>query len=136
MKQETKKLVEWIKECIETVEKDKSMEAMIANDDEKAWMSILLDFRNRFGDEENGYSWVGFGNINISTNRVVSCKNQLAYLSHKIYEPLTPPWHDIESFFGEERLDRDWSNIKDIVSDIKRQSWMNTIDHLIRNKGY
>ena len=35
------------------VEKDKSMEAMIANDDEKAWMAPLLDFRNRFGDEEH-----------------------------------------------------------------------------------
>ncbi len=34
------------------VEKDKSMEAMIANDDEKAWMSPLLEFRNEFGDEE------------------------------------------------------------------------------------
>lgn len=35
------------------VEKDKSMEAMILNDEEKAWMSALLDFRNRFGDEEH-----------------------------------------------------------------------------------
>lgn len=35
------------------VEKDKSMEAMIANDDEKSWMSPLLEFRNRFGDEEH-----------------------------------------------------------------------------------
>lgn len=34
------------------VEKDKSMEAMIANDDEKAWMAPLLEFRNEFGDEE------------------------------------------------------------------------------------
>lgn len=34
------------------VEKDKSMEAMIANDDEKVWMAPLLDFRNQFGDEE------------------------------------------------------------------------------------
>lgn len=34
------------------VAKDKSMEAMIANDDEKAWMTPLLEFRNRFGDEE------------------------------------------------------------------------------------
>lgn len=34
------------------VEKDKSMEAMIANDDEKAWMISLLEFRNKFGDEE------------------------------------------------------------------------------------
>ena len=33
------------------VAKDKSMEAMIANDDEKAWMTPLLEFRNRFGDE-------------------------------------------------------------------------------------
>jgi len=33
------------------VEKDKSMEAMIANDEEKAWMSPLLEFRNEFGDE-------------------------------------------------------------------------------------
>lgn len=35
------------------VEKDKSMEAMISNDDEKVWMSALLDFRNKFGDEEH-----------------------------------------------------------------------------------
>ncbi|HAV17279.1 MAG TPA: DNA phosphorothioation system sulfurtransferase DndC, partial [Acinetobacter nosocomialis] len=34
------------------VEKDKSMEAMIANDDEKTWMTPLLEFRNEFGDED------------------------------------------------------------------------------------
>ena len=34
------------------VEKDKSMEAMVANDDEKAWMAPLLEFRNKFGNEE------------------------------------------------------------------------------------
>ena len=34
------------------VEKDKSMEAMIANDDEKEWMTQLLEFRNEFGNEE------------------------------------------------------------------------------------
>ena len=34
------------------VSRDKSMEAMIANDDEKAWMTPLLEFRNEFGDEE------------------------------------------------------------------------------------
>lgn len=33
------------------VEKDKSMEAMIANDEEKEWMTPLLEFRNKFGDE-------------------------------------------------------------------------------------
>lgn len=35
------------------VEKDKSMESMITNDDEKAWMTPLLEFRNEFGDEEH-----------------------------------------------------------------------------------
>ena len=33
------------------VEKDKSMEAMIANDVEKEWMAPLLAFRNEFGNE-------------------------------------------------------------------------------------
>lgn len=33
------------------VEQDKSMEAMISNDDEKAWMTPLLEFRNKFGNE-------------------------------------------------------------------------------------
>ena len=33
------------------VDKDKSMEAMIANDQEKEWMTALLDFRNEFGNE-------------------------------------------------------------------------------------
>lgn len=32
------------------VEKDKSMEAMIANDSEKEWMTPLLEFRNEFGN--------------------------------------------------------------------------------------
>lgn len=34
------------------VERDKSMEAMIANDQEKEWMTPLLEFRNYFGDEK------------------------------------------------------------------------------------
>ena len=34
------------------VERDKSMEVMIANDDEKAWMSPLLEFRNEFGNTD------------------------------------------------------------------------------------
>lgn len=33
------------------VERDKSMEAMIANDYDKVWMTPLLEFRNEFGDE-------------------------------------------------------------------------------------
>lgn len=32
------------------VEQDKSMQAMIANDDEKIWMTPLLEFRNEFGN--------------------------------------------------------------------------------------
>ena len=57
------------------VERDKSMEAMIANDEEKEWMSALLEFRNKFGDEENdrdrrsfrkmqGYLQGGHGRLN------------------------------------------------------------------------
>lgn len=34
------------------VESDKSMEAMIANDEEKEWMTPLLEFRNEFGNQE------------------------------------------------------------------------------------
>lgn len=34
------------------VESDKSMEAMIANDGEKEWMTPLLEFRNEFGNSE------------------------------------------------------------------------------------
>lgn len=34
------------------VEKDKSMEAMITNDQEKEWMAPLLEFRNEFGNED------------------------------------------------------------------------------------
>ncbi len=34
------------------VERDKSMEAMIDNDEEKAWMTPLLEFRNEFGNEK------------------------------------------------------------------------------------
>lgn len=46
------------------VEKDKSMEAMIANDSEKAWLSPLLDFRNEFGDENNDREKRSFRRMN------------------------------------------------------------------------
>lgn len=46
------------------VEKDKSMEAMIANDSEKAWMTPLLDFRNEFGDETNDREKRSFRRMN------------------------------------------------------------------------
>lgn len=46
------------------VERDKSMEAMIANDDEKAWMSPLLEFRNEFGDESKDRDRRSFRKMN------------------------------------------------------------------------
>ena len=46
------------------VEQDKSMAAMIANDEEKAWMTPLLDFRNEFGDEENDRDRRSFRKMN------------------------------------------------------------------------
>ncbi len=46
------------------VEKDKSMEAMIANDDEKTWMTPLLEFRNEFGSEEGDRERRSFRRMN------------------------------------------------------------------------
>lgn len=46
------------------VEQDKSMEAMIANDDEKAWMLPLLEFRNEFGDESKDRDRRSFRKMN------------------------------------------------------------------------
>ena len=46
------------------VEKDKSMEAMIANDEEKAWMIQLLDFRNEFGNEDGDRERRSFRRMN------------------------------------------------------------------------
>lgn len=46
------------------VEKDKSMEAMIANDDEKVWMTPLLAFRNKFGDENGDIDRRSFRKMN------------------------------------------------------------------------
>lgn len=46
------------------VERDKSMEAMIANDEEKAWMSPLLEFRNKFGDENQDRKRRSFRKMN------------------------------------------------------------------------
>jgi DNA sulfur modification protein DndC len=56
------------------VEKDKSMEAMIANDDEKAWMIPLLEFRNEFGNQDEDRARRSFrrmsGNIQGSYGRL------------------------------------------------------------------
>ena len=46
------------------VEKDKSMEAMIANDSEKLWMSSLLEFRNKFGNEQGDRERRSFRRMN------------------------------------------------------------------------
>ena len=46
------------------VEKDKSMEAMIANDEEKTWMTPLLEFRNQFGDEKGDRERRSFRRMN------------------------------------------------------------------------
>ncbi len=46
------------------VERDKSMEAMIANDDEKAWMTPLLNFRNEFGNDDGDRERRSFRRMN------------------------------------------------------------------------
>lgn len=46
------------------VEKDKSMEAMIANDNDKQWMTPLLEFRNQFGDENGDRERRSFRRMN------------------------------------------------------------------------
>ena len=46
------------------VERDKSMEAMIANDEEKVWMTPLLEFRNQFGEESGDRERRSFRRMN------------------------------------------------------------------------
>ena len=72
---------------------------------------------------DGGYQWNGFGEI--------SRTRKLAYLCAQIYE--TPSWKDIESFFLEEQLGRDWGNVKGRIQPdgTGRQTWMNRIDNLI-----
>ena len=57
------------------VEFDKSMAAMILNDDEKAWLAPLLEFRNEFGDMEKDRSRRDFrrmdGKILLHRDRLV-----------------------------------------------------------------
>ena len=110
----------------------------LAMNTEKAMHIFTAAFNEGWmtGNNANGYTWKGFGKITPQTNRTISCTNKLAYLCHKIYEPNDPSWPDIETFFGFKRLDRDWSNIKDSITDVRRRPWMNTIDHLIKKTGY
>lgn len=46
------------------VEQDKSMAAMISNDIEKEWLTPLLEFRNRFGDESKDRERRSFRKMN------------------------------------------------------------------------
>ena len=72
---------------------------------------------------DGGCQWKGFGDR--------ARTRKLAYMCAQIYE--TPSWKDIESFFGESQLGRDWGNVKNQINDdgTGRQPWMNRIDHLI-----
>ena len=72
---------------------------------------------------DGGYQWKGFGDK--------SRTRKLAYMCAQIYE--TPSWKNIESFFSESQLGRDWGNVKTQIKDdgTGRQPWMNRIDHLI-----
>ena len=72
---------------------------------------------------DGGYQWKGFEDI--------SRTRKLAYMCAQIYE--TPSWKNIESFFSESQLGRDWGNVKNQIKDdgTGRQPWMNRIDHLI-----
>ena len=72
---------------------------------------------------DGGYQWKGFGDK--------SRTRKLAYMCAQIYE--TPSWKNIESFFSESQLGRDWGNVKNQIKGdgTGRQPWMNRIDNLI-----
>ena len=72
---------------------------------------------------DGGYQWKGFGDK--------SRTRKLAYMCAQIYD--TPSWKNIESFFSESQLGRDWGNVKTQTKDDRtgRQPWMNRIDYLI-----
>ena len=72
---------------------------------------------------DGGYQWKGFGDK--------SRTRKLAYMCAQIYE--TPSWKNIESFFSESQLGRDWGNVKNQIKGdgTGRQPWMNRIDYLI-----
>lgn len=93
--------------------------------DKKAEKVFTEAYNEKWITERNGggYQWKGFGEI--------SRTRKLAYLCAQIYE--TPSWKDIESFFLEEQLGRDWGNVKGRIQPdgTGRQTWMNRIDNLI-----
>ena len=93
--------------------------------DKKAEKVFTEAYNEKWITERNGggYQWKGFGKK--------SRTRKLAYLCAQIYE--TPSWKDIESFFWEEQLGRDWGNVKARIQPdgTGRQTWMNRIDNLI-----
>lgn len=93
--------------------------------DKKAERVFTAAYNEGWITERNdgGYQWKGFGEK--------SRTRKLAYLCAQIYE--TPSWKDIESFFLEKQLGRDWGNVKDQIQPdgTGRQTWMNRIDNLI-----
>lgn len=93
--------------------------------DKKAERVFTAAYNEGWITERNdgGYQWKGFGEK--------SRTRKLAYLCAQIYE--TPSWKDIESFFLEKQLGRDWGNVKNQIQPdgTGRQTWMNKIDNLI-----
>ena len=64
--------------CAHLVDKDKSMSAMINNDDEKKWMSPLADFRNKYLDTKTDHPKREFRRSNGSLT-IMQDKNKGGY---------------------------------------------------------
>ena len=98
------------------VEKDKSMEAMIANDEEKEWMTPLLEFRNEFGEQEGDKERRSFRRMkgNLQGNRGVlfhgpykkevreAWLEKLLFIQKNIQENGPEEFHDLELLRTEE----------------------------------
>jgi DNA sulfur modification protein DndC len=67
------------------VDKDKSMSAMIRNDDEKKWMSPLADFRNNYLDVANDFHRRDFRRMNGTLNLMTDKETGKQKLVHGPY---------------------------------------------------
>lgn len=110
------------------VDKDKSMEAMIANDEDKAWMSQLLEFRNYFGDLDRDRDRRSFrrmrGNIESRSGRLLhgpykkevreEWLRRLLRMQRNIQETGPQGFSDLELIHVEElrKIRRIWVNDK------------------------
>ena len=83
---------------------------------DKGWMETI---------DENTGNWIGF--VKTKDGIIKSAKRTLAYLCHMIYGD-NVPWGDIEAYFGETDLSKDWGNVKNYQN---RQPWQNQIDILV-----